>query len=392
MQKIKDWSTSGFSILFDEKLKNYCGACGQSECHLRCSVCKLAYCNVNCQMKAWPVHKRFCKNIDVLIEYCRSTEFVKYFLTLSTVTKIINNIEEKYLDEMINDLRANDVKLIKDSGGTIVRVCGDHEFPVFDYEETIKKYGPTIANTLATGCRNIMALPLILFFNPLTNKISGELMAMNCLISKFGEFSPPIDKLESYFLSFNGKNIDKYRVDINQANFSEIIKSNMELRERAVIYKVKLRQRNKEKNVPLQETIADQFDKFWPVATSFRHGTSHTFTIIIVNEEAFILQSYFGHYTHKDWLDFENDLKLSDVPETKMKNWHYSIKPRPLFRGKLNQNQLIELVDAISTLTKNGNHTETFANITGIIANEDTINTSYILCFSRCDLDHQIIC
>lgn len=47
---------------FTPTYDKWCLYCNNKNCKLRCSSCKaIYYCNIECQKKSWPIHKKHCK-------------------------------------------------------------------------------------------------------------------------------------------------------------------------------------------------------------------------------------------------------------------------------------------------------------------------------------------
>lgn len=387
---MSQWKTPGFSAIFkDEYLKN-CASCGILNCSLKCGKCGTFYCSKECQRKAWSVHKRICNSLDRLVEFCTSERFDNYNFSFSKLQYEIYGTSEAQIDLVIDDIRGDQLQIVIDEGQSFIAVGNKGLSAPLISSKVLRETGGLKYNLLHTGCLMVNIVPLLILLNPEVT-INGEVVAMLALTL----WSRRLDQIHRIFgytsiclsLDPETQNLGKYGADIVPVNLVDLIKANK--RERAAIYLVELHPATKKSKAP--DIESDKLDQFWKESTRQKMGTNHHLAIIILNGEACILQSYYGHYSYKEWLAFDQDLKLAKVPEPAAQGWHHQLLPNPKFRGKLDRKRLIELAEAISSLATPGDHIETFADITGIINTKETIDRSYFIGIIRVDLDRQLL-
>lgn len=401
------WLTPGFSAFLDEKYLWNCGCCGKLKCVLKCR-CGTCYCSEECQKRARPVHKRMCGSIDSLINFCKSDSFKDFNYPITGFECMIWDIPEEKIDLFIDGVRKAGLRgdlIVHDNMTEKIIRIGTHDMTVqlLSNRELVEHLGSPKYNSLNSGCRMIGVLPL-LFFLDSNITVNGEIVAM-LLISLYSV------RLEQFYTSrkckstciFLDNEIPNGRIHncgVLESYLSDIIKSNRSEGERAAIYLVHIlpsiealtKASAKTKHMPNMESLTpDEASEYWNESTKQKSGGPHNLAIVILNGEAFVIQSYYGHYTYNEWLDFDNDLKLAEVPATALENWHHKILKRPKFRGKMNMEQLLKLTDSISSLTNKGDHIDTFAQITGIVHDRKTIDKSYLVGFIRVDLDRQLL-
>jgi hypothetical protein len=104
-----------------------------------------------------------------------------------------------------------------------------------------------------------------------------------------------------------------------------------------------------------------------------------------------IVQAYFGHYTFRQWANFDAPLQLGVEKEPIMEGWRRPILRNPCFRGVLKGNEANALAKALDSLTTKGNHIKTYANITGIQHDTASIANQYQLTYCRLNLNKMIL-
>jgi len=136
---------------------------------------------------------------------------------------------------------------------------------------------------------------------------------------------------------------------------------------------------------PLSRNYVSE-DEAWDTESSREPTSSHSFLLLIVSDRAMILQGYYGHYSYGQWRDFSVPLERGVERAPKNPAWLRNIVPAPRFRGLLSWQQTTELALGIDSLSEEGNHIATFANITGISHDEASIAPFYLVRFCRLDL------
>ncbi len=404
-QKLSPWFTPGFEVIFKSKYITNCSACGKLNSKSRCKGCGAAYCSKECQKRAWPVHKRICGSIDKLIEFCNNYKFIEFsycFMQMSECREFENLSKLEDLREFsstINDVKLNNLRpqtVTSEDTGKLEKVFligSKSYFPYLTYANSIENHGIETCVSMHSSCKIVYSIPLLFLLNPETLEISGEVVGPYIFLRRFFHADEIAQKLNNSCVSLNiiqepiENNI--YKVTAQGGSLAETIKINLDRGERASIYLIEISVKNRPKDV-MTDLPIEQSDKFWEIMTSTKLPSQHSLAIVILNKEAFIIQAYFGHYTFKEWLNFDNDLKYHSSPDD-IKAWRHSLNPKPKFRGKLTKDKLLDLTNSLISLTKENNHIQTFSDITGIINTKETIEKSYFIGYLRIDLDRQII-
>ena len=143
---------------------------------------------------------------------------------------------------------------------------------------------------------------------------------------------------------------------------------------------------HKESSTPL----IDQLDEMWKETTSTMTRTkssNHYLLLIRKRDSAIIIQSFFGHYTFKQWCAFDQPLMQIKTPPVEDENFFCPIDPNPRFRGILDLPKLNEFFYALHILTLSGvDHSKHYAHITGISLSSEMLSDSYKILYTRLDL------
>lgn len=392
-RNLQQWKILGFTSGVFSTSKKVCTTCGKTGCNKRCPECKVIYCSESCQRRAWPIHRYTCPTIDKLLTLFQSELLQSRYLGASSLygSTGYQNFHEKEtsFDEWLDFLRNSSFNI------SSVRLSRESEYNIRinDKETNISLSRPiemsdeTFNNLIHTGCRNSISNLLTFAWDPATDIIDSEVLSMLHCLDFMIRSSIPRDHVTIMILLDPLNTYDakmRYQLNAVEASLDQVVRTNLRSPERAVIYCISFLSKNAGEKMEYDRTNPETQ---WKLATKVPVHSDHCLLLVRCQDKGFLVQSYYGHYRYMEWLDFANDLTKCTLPEPVMPNWFRQIRSRPRYRGLLSLNQISEASASISSLTTNGDHIDTYADLTGIVHDRDTIAKSYNVIFFRMDLD-----
>lgn len=357
----KEWISQAFS----DKIVNRCGFCSKDSANQRCSRCKeVFYCDATCQKEHWQDHKVYCSvTIDGILDFLRSDWIPG---CLPPLTYIRNRLRT-----MIPDLSVIEyvIDLVRMSQPTNIVDNG-----------LIKDETPTNACEYLSGCDSVHNLLYMLCMNRRTRTINPEMVAQLCLIDAVMHTAP--DKVERpiVYTSLSSKNTftEKGLYYAQVALAKDFHHLSLALPKQSSVVLINIRD---ERDAGLGREWKDQLDCA---------STNHYLLLITTTGGSVIVQSYYGHYTFREWCDFERPLKQIEAPPAPA-DFFCPINPRPAFRGKLSSYDHFRFLNSLERLTQErDDHHLTYERITGILLKPSEMKKSYTIRYTCLNLN-QII-
>lgn len=271
---------------------------------------------------------------------------------------------------------------------------GKKQFGVFDLEELMRRRKNFVKAMATTSCKDLLFILPMFFTHAKTKVIDSDAFAM--FYTLYRSYYA-IDRKDSMMIWLSPENTlilptDQYCMPTTQVRAADVI-ADCSKTDLHTVYYIDISSANQKEGGPGQLAIDNTFndEKFqeaWNLLTSHPPHSHHSFLLIINNFEFALVQSYFGHYSMKEWLDFNKDLKMmEDLPNPHKLGWTRKLIPRPTFRGVLETKKLGDLCSLLKSLEIHGDHISAYSELTGIVHDKQSIAKRYVTTTLRLNLD-----
>lgn len=382
------WAYDGFKLECAPS-KNPCMTCGKADANNRCTYCKISYCNQVCQKKSWKSHKKVCKSLDQYRTILASPDSAIKMAIYGSLILALRMKKSKW-NESFTNVRDNFDALYHHSHlvHTSINIgisfddlrIDDVGFADSDWKRQIGATGLELANVSMTGCRCILYSPILLGHLHGRSDVHKILTIVYILAELMAENTAP-----SVCYSIEPMH-QLCTIGESESSLREVVVGNYGVNgnQRCIYYVFIIPYGKITTDVP----VTSDSRVMWDHCTSTLPDSNHVLMIMCQGSESMIVQSYFGHYSSKEWLDFKEPLQyISPLPGPKLKGWTRKLAPTPKYRGTLDQSTLSRLCVDIDILTTPGNHIQRYSDITGIIHDTDSIDKKYHIRFYRYQLD-----
>lgn len=128
----------------------------------------------------------------------------------------------------------------------------------------------------------------------------------------------------------------------------------------------------------------------WNMTSSAEYSLSHALLIIHAGNRSVVIQSYYGHYTQQQWLNFEQPLTISSsMAPPAADTFRMAVDPVPKFRGILTDIQLDDLFSTLDSLTEKSEVAQAYRDVAGVIPNHKP--KPFRIKWTRVDLDKMVL-
>lgn len=346
----EEWKSQAFT----EQVFPKCGHCLKSNPTRRCSRCQnMFYCGADCQKEHWQDHKVYCLvTSDKILSYLSEDWVIK---SLPVVSYFRNSIRAMVVDDATIDTTVDFVRT-----GPPLKIADNGLIN----EETPEQNARYIS-----GCDAAISILYILCMNRGTQTVHPEMAAQLCFLDIIMHSKPPTIKkpivYSSLYSKFTYNEQGKYygRMALSNRFHHPILLQQRQTG--VVVFNIR-----DERDSGLERTWEEQ------IATT---TTNHYFLLVVTPDASVIVQSFFGHYTYREWLDFEKPLMQIKTPPAPRECFS-PIEPYPEFRGKFDHGKRMKLLKALESLTIPGrNHRKTYARITGVQLKSEMMKESYTI-------------
>jgi hypothetical protein len=391
------WQTDCFTCPnYGSRLK-FCRYCGKQETTLKCSHCSLEYCSKACIQASKTTHAATCKSSvlhNLVTSFiCRKIATRAYALgqlTLSLQEKleVVESIRETIdtVRKWSFRFRQHTTFIETATGRSLSQEC-----LYIDCKQT--KWGAP-DNTVRiqfslSRCTIIYDVLLAYIVTPVIGSISSEFLSMLLLIQH--GFSKERQSIRYDYYPFTCVSLSPYRTFLPNNEYATTASNKFvdlpsllltNLDEYSIIYIIEM--------IPNDHTSMEEHKWNWEELTSSIPTSRHVFLLFRNCRNSCLLQSYQGYYTYLQWLDFSTTLTQMPTWEPATEGWFREILPKPKYRGIWRQETLVQFATDLQRLTKEDDHIQRYADITGILHDKRSISKSYRFCFSRLDLNRII--
>lgn len=364
-----------------------CSFCAKTNATSRCSRCKTPYCNAECQKQGWSCHKRYCsdKSLESLLEYMNDKTVIIRSQSINAIVQNWDELSHLGVKKMIE--KARKTKFIFDKDNRLPRDPRQGmTLPEFKLPES--------------GCQTALSIIAVLATN--NDKINSHVMALNLLL-RDGLDKPPKHQPGIIFgfdisTSFKmGEPVDSARF-LKCENLDFITRPKPDVHDTDV-YVFRLipdnilspdeRIAGHDPMTLLMSLMGGDNSSQYTVQTFGPPRSEHFIVLVRKGDEYSLFQSFYMNYTYEQWCDFDKPLKKFEIDEKLGVNpeWRFNLAPSP-YRKIMCGCEVKEFASDLFSLTREGDHVETFARITSIVFKNRDIGRSYNIAFGRCRINN----
>ncbi len=395
------WTTDALDP-FASRAFSVCSRCCSRQGSLRaCARCKTAaYCNAECQKDDWRLHRRWCSTVSdaaCAIRLFASRDTAALAMALYALLVEIGRKQStpgNDVDSVVDYMRAGRLRQVKPAQTSAFEYAeclrGTLEFaspgaalqafPLYDLEKLNAKRGAFWALG-ETGCELSFFLALTLAFKN-GDAASGEILAMMSLLRRSCS-APGKPPIANFCLPANAALNDRgqYYAAVEPDSCNRALHD-----DRPACYWFLL----EPAGIATPNALAadDDGEAVWRHVTAQPASSRHSFLLVRLRESFFLVQSYFGYYSYRDWLDFSSELRRDPaLPAPVRSDWLRPVEPRPRHRGLRPASDLDDFLRCVESLAQPGDNARTYAAITGIVHDARTAPKRYNIAIVRLALD-----
>lgn len=367
MAAMVPWKTDAFDLAGSTKTSQ-CMKCLKPGAMMQCAHCKgVKYCDATCQKAHWVNHRLWCVfDLRAILNYLTDQRTSMRSMTiLNFIFRLYQGLNDTQLDQAIHVFRETRRVAFKSRGKPMLfNNDGEH---FISMEEMVTDHGAvevvdlmfTTHGYLLSGCLSVIGLLAMLCMSKPEETLHPEMINMIYFLYR------TVCAQKVHLRPFAGIFLGPEMTFCKPGKFGSIMAphdtSNLLIQDphpSVVVFHI---HHTDAFSVPTG-TLTDM----WKNETSSDPTLNHWFMLIRNGSQAFIVQSFFGHYYHLDWCFFDQPLKQIHTPPTES-SFFWPIQPTPRFRGLLADESLKAFYHSLDRLTQSGgHHQKDYADITGI--------------------------